>query len=191
MRSGPAPHSRAVGLRGLAGLALGVGILLLPSATLASLVLLFALYIAADGALAILIGVRQARRGEGWQMSVLEGASNIAVAGAVLVWPAIALVPFVQLASAWAIVTGAILLAAAHRFPRSHGRRALALAGGISAGWGALLATAGPGAGSEPRTIGLWLAAYAVLFGGTLFALGHHLRGRDAANSAAAASSRS
>jgi uncharacterized membrane protein HdeD (DUF308 family) len=190
MKSEAASHARSIGLRGLAGLALGVGILLLPSATLASLVLLFALYIAADGALAILIGIHEAQRGESWQMPVLEGVSNIAVAGAVLVWPAVAVVPFVRLASAWAIVTGAILLAAAHRLPRPHGRPALALAGGISAGWGVLLATAGPGAGSEPRTIGLWLAAYAVLFGATLFALGHHLRGHRE-NSPAAGASRS
>jgi uncharacterized membrane protein HdeD (DUF308 family) len=81
MKLGLTSHSWSVGLRGLAGLTLGVGILLLPSATLASLVLLFALYISADGALAILIGVRQAQHGESWQMPVMEGVSNIAVAG--------------------------------------------------------------------------------------------------------------
>jgi uncharacterized membrane protein HdeD (DUF308 family) len=188
LKPGLAQHWWALGLRGVAGLAFAVGILTLPSATLASLVLLFALYVAADGALAILIGIRSARRGERWRMLVIEGATNIIAASAAFAWPAIALVPFLRLVSAWAIVTGALLLAAAHRLSRPQGRWALALGGGISAGWGVLVATLGPDAASEPRALGLWLAAYAVVFGATLFALGHQLSGQRETRSPAPAS---
>jgi Short repeat of unknown function (DUF308) len=106
----------AVGLRSLVAVAFAIAvILLLPRPTLGALVLLFAAYLAADGALAIVAGVRAMRRGELWQALMFEGAANLMVAGAVLIWPAMAAVAFVPLTSAWAIVTGALLLAAARR----------------------------------------------------------------------------
>jgi uncharacterized membrane protein HdeD (DUF308 family) len=99
--------------------------------------LMFAAYVAADGAFAILAGMRAAPRGERWRLVILEGATNLAAAAAVLAWPAIAIAaPFVRLACAWAVVTGALLLAAAHRLSGPHGRWVLVLAGVASAGWG-------------------------------------------------------
>ena len=97
-------------------------------------------------------------------------------APAVLAWPAIAIAaPFVRLACAWAVVTGALLLAAAHRLSGPHGRWVLVLAGVASAGWGALAAAADAG---NPDTIRLWLVGYAVVFGGVLLALADQLRKR-------------
>ena len=120
----------AVGLRSLVAVAFAITvILLLPRPTLGALVLLFAAYLAADGALAIVAGVRAMRRGELWQALMFEGALNLMVGGAVLIWPAMAAVAFDRLTSAWAIVTGALLLAAARRLARSHGRWLLVLAG--------------------------------------------------------------
>src|SRR3982074_2830868 len=55
----------AVGLRSLVAVAFAIAvILLLPRSTLGALVLLFAAYLAADGALAIGAGRRAMRRGE-------------------------------------------------------------------------------------------------------------------------------
>ena len=53
----------AVALRGLAAIVFVIVILLMPQPTLASLVLLFAAYLAADGLFAILSGARAAGRG--------------------------------------------------------------------------------------------------------------------------------
>src|SRR6202047_1859362 len=75
----------------------------------------------------------------------------------------------------WAVVTGALLLAAAHRLAAPHGRWILVLAGVASAGWGALAAAADAG---NPHTIRLWLVGYAVIFGGVLLALADQLRKR-------------
>src|SRR5258707_14955946 len=76
-------------------------------------------------------------------------------APAVLAWPAIAIAaPFVRLACDWAVVTGALLLAAAHRLSGPHGRWVLGLAGVAAAGWGALAGGAGAGH-PDPITFGL------------------------------------
>jgi uncharacterized membrane protein HdeD (DUF308 family) len=180
----------AVALRGFAAGLFFLGILALPPPTLASLVWLFAAYVAADGIFAILAGVVAARRGERWGALVIEGTINVTVAVAVLVWPAIAVIPFVRLASAWAVITGALLLAAARRLSGSHGRWLLAFAGIVSAGWGAL---AGPSSASTVDTTRLWLVGYAVPFGLVLLLLAARLQRRQqdgAASPAAGVSKR-
>ena len=116
MSAGLARNWWVVGLRAIAALLL-VGLVALPPAKIASLVLVFAAYLAADGVLAILAGTLAARRGERWWLLVLEGSVNLGVAGVILIWPAIVAVSFLDLANAWAIVTGALMLAAAHRLP--------------------------------------------------------------------------
>jgi uncharacterized membrane protein HdeD (DUF308 family) len=185
MSAGLARNWWAVGLRGAAAMLFVIAILCLPSPTTAALVLMFAAYVAADGVLAILAGMRAAPRGELWRLLILEGATNLAAAGAVLAWPAIAIAaPFLRLACTWAVVTGALLLAAAHRLSGPHGRWILVLAGVASAGWGALAATADAG---SAHAIRLWLLGYAVIFGGVLLALTAYLRRRHQKTAAAAA----
>jgi uncharacterized membrane protein HdeD (DUF308 family) len=170
----------AVGLRGLATVIFGlVVILLLPSSTTASFIMLFAAYVAADGCFAILAALLAAEgRATRWWTLILEGLTVLVLAGWVLVWPAIAVVPFLHALSIWAIVSGAFMLAAARRLSRFHGRWILALGGGISTGWGILLATIGPDATDNPRAMAVWLIGYAVLFGATLMVPGVHLRRR-------------
>jgi uncharacterized membrane protein HdeD (DUF308 family) len=186
MSTGLSRNWWAVGLRGLATIIFGLlAILLLPSSTIASFIMLFAVYVAADGCFAILT-VILAVKGEAkrWWTLMLEGLTDLVLAGWVLVWPAIAVVPFLHALSIWAIVSGAFMLAAARRLSRFHGRWILALGGGISTGWGILLATIGPDVADEPRAMAAWLIGYAVLFGATLMVLGVHLgrRHRQARN---------
>lgn len=174
MSAGLARNWWVVGLRGVAAMLFGIAVLSLPSPTIASLVLLFAAYVAADGAFAILVGMRAAQRGARWRLLMLEGATNLAAATAVLAWPALAIAaPFVRLVCAWAMVTGALLLAAAHRLSVPYGRWVLVLAGAASAGWGPLATAADV---SDFRVIQLWLVGYAVVFGGALIALAGRLQ---------------
>jgi uncharacterized membrane protein HdeD (DUF308 family) len=178
MSAGLARNWRAVGLRGVAAIGFGLGVLLLPPPTLASLVLLFATYVVADGVLAIVAGTRAVGRGERWWTLVVEGLTNLAVAGGVLVWAAIAVVPLVSLASAWAVVTGALMIAAAHRLSGNHGRWLLAFGGVVSAGWGALAVALAPSSDGDLRTTERWLVTYALVFGVTLVVLATRLRRR-------------
>ena len=180
MSTGLARNWWAVGLRGLATIIFGLAaILLLPSSTTASFVMLFAAYVAADGCFAILTAILAAKsEAKRWSTLMLEGLTDLVLAGWVLVWPAIAMVPLLHALSIWAIVSGAFMLAAARRLSRFHGRWILALGGGISTGWGILLAAIGPDVTDEPRAMAAWLIGYAVLFGATLMVLGVHLGGR-------------
>lgn len=165
-----------VGLRSLAAFLFGLTILMLPSSTIASLILLFVAYVAADGMLAIVAAARAPRRGAHAWMMMLTGMTNLTVAAAVLIWQAIAVVPVVPMASAWAVVIGALMLAAATRLSGPQGRWFLALAGTMSASWGALVAAAGPSSADDPRIIGFWLSAYALAFGVMLLIAAFWLR---------------
>jgi uncharacterized membrane protein HdeD (DUF308 family) len=174
MSAGLARNWWAVGVRGIAAIIFASAVLWLPSSTIASLILLFAAYLAADGAFAIVAGVRAAQPGARWRLLVLEGATNLAAAGAVLAWPALAIAAtFVRLVCAWAIVTGALLLAAAHRLTVPHGRWLLVLAGAGSAGWGVWAAATEV---SALEVIKFWLIGYGVVFGGMLLALAGRLQ---------------
>jgi uncharacterized membrane protein HdeD (DUF308 family) len=168
----------AVGARGIAAALFGLAVLALPAPTMASLVLLFAAYLAADGAFAIVVGIRAAQRSERWHLLILEGMTNLAVAGTVLVWPTIAIVPFFRLAGAWGVITGAMMLAAARRLASGHGRQLLALAGAISAVWGIFVQTVGPSDGDDASMMEAWLLAYALFFSIALLVLAVHLRGQ-------------
>jgi len=107
----------------------------------------------------------------------LEGSVNLGVAGVILIWPAIVVVPFLDLASAWAIVTGALMLAAARRLSLAHGQTLLLVAGIVSAGWGILVAGVGPSADDVAATR-VWLGTYALVFGAALLILAVRLRQR-------------
>ena len=176
MSTGLARNWWAIGLRGAAAILFAIAVLCLPASTIAALVLMFAAYVAADGAFAILAGMRAAGRGDRWRMLILEGSINLAAAAGVLVWQAVAIVPLVHILSAWAVVTGALLLAAAHRLSRRDGRWILVLAGIVSAAWGVLAAAIGAG---DTRTMGLWLVGYALIFGWILVALAGRLQRRQ------------
>jgi uncharacterized membrane protein HdeD (DUF308 family) len=176
MSAGAGDNWWAIGLRGVAAILFAITILSVPPQAVAPLVFLFAAYLAADGAFAILAGMRAPRWGYRWPMLILEGSVNLAAAAGVLVWQAVAAVPLVQITTAWAVVTGGLLLAAAHRLSAGEGRWILMLAGVVSASWGALLAAIGA---SNTRTMGLWLASYALIFGATLVALAGRLQWRQ------------
>ena len=168
MSAGRSHNWWAIGLRGAAAILFAVTILSLPPQTVAPLVFLFAAYLTADGAFAIVSGMRAPRWGSRWPMLILEGSVNLAAAAAFLVWQSVAAVALVPIATAWAVITGGLLLAAAHRMSGSEGRWILVLAGVVSAGWGCLIAAFGAG---DPRAMGLWLVGYALIFGGTLTVL--------------------
>jgi uncharacterized membrane protein HdeD (DUF308 family) len=168
----------AVLLRGLLAIVLGVLTLALPAVSLASLVLLFAVYMLADGVLGILSAIRAARRHERWGWLVLEGLLDLAAGIAALVWPGLTIIVFVVLVAVWAIVTGVALLGATFRLNRQHGRWLMGLAGVLSLVWGILLIVAPIGGA---LVLMLWIGAYALVFGITLVVLAFRLRARRAA----------
>jgi uncharacterized membrane protein HdeD (DUF308 family) len=165
----------AIALRGAFAILFGLVGLLLPEVTLLALVLLFAAYMLLDGILAIIAGVRAARRHDRWGWLIVEGVVDLIAGIIAVVWPLITIAAFVILLGAWAIVSGALLLGASFRLLIGHGRWLMALAGAISVIWG-VLAILWPLAGALALT---WLlAAYALFFGGALLFLAFRLRSR-------------
>jgi uncharacterized membrane protein HdeD (DUF308 family) len=161
----------AIAIRAVLAAGLAIGIFWGSTYTLATLVLLFAAYVAADGVAAIVAGLLRMKRGEFWQTLIFEGTLNLFFAGAILVWPAIVATAFVGLASIWAVVTGAALLAAARRTCEAYVQGLLALAGLVSIVWGLLMASIGPTSDSAPDTVGWWLIGYALSFAAALLML--------------------
>jgi uncharacterized membrane protein HdeD (DUF308 family) len=159
----------AVVLRGAIAVVIGIIAFVLPGVTLASLVLLFAVYMLLDGLFAIIAGVRAATHGARWWPMVLEGVVNIIAGAIALVWPIVTVLAFVYLAAAWAIVSGAVLLVGGFR------RRAflLGIAGLFSVAWGVFVALM-PAGGALAL---VWLfGAYTLVFGIALIAVGFRLR---------------
>jgi uncharacterized membrane protein HdeD (DUF308 family) len=163
----------AVALRGVFAVLFGLIALFVPGATILSLVLFFSAYMLVDGAFGIVAAVRAARAGERWMLLVLEGLLNIAVGLIAFVWPGLTVIAFVLLLAAWSLVSGGLMLGAAFRLSKEHGRWWLALGGVVSIIFGVLLAIA-PLIGAVVLT--WWLGAYALIFGIALLVLAFKLR---------------
>jgi uncharacterized membrane protein HdeD (DUF308 family) len=164
-----------IALRGALAILFGIIALFLPEATMLALVLLFAAYMLVDGVLAIVAGVRAARRHDRWGWLILEGAIDLIAGGIAVVWPLVTIVAFVWLLAAWAIVSGVILFAASFRLNLAHGKWLMTLGGAVSVAWGVLLIL-WPLTGALVLT--WWMAGYALFFGGVLLFLAFRLRRR-------------
>ena len=165
----------AVGLRGVFTFLFGIIAILQPGAAIAGLVLLFAAYMVVDGVTALIASLRAARRHERWGWLTFEGVVDLIAGAIAFVWPLITVLAFVFVMGAWAIVSGALLLAAAFRLDRRYGKWQMGFGGLVSLIWGVLL-VAWPLIGAVVLT--WWMGAYALLFGGALIALAFSLRKR-------------
>ena len=165
----------AVGLRGVLAIIFGLLCLLTPGIAVGALVLLFAAYMLVDGVFAIISGIRAARSGESWGLLILEGIVDLAAGAIAVIWPAITLVALVWIVAIWAIVSGALMLAAAFALNRDYGRWLLALGVIASLVFGILLIIE-PLIGAVVLT--LWIGAYALVFGVLLLVLGFQLNSK-------------
>lgn len=165
----------AILVRGIAAVLFGIVALLLPVQALAVLALIFGIYLLVDGVFALIAAIRAATHHDRWAWLLLEGAVDLLVGLLALAAPGAVIIGTVWVISAWAIVTGALMLAAAFRLHGSHGNWLLGLSGGISIVWGALLWFA-PVIGAFVLTI--WLGAYALIFGIAMIAFALRLRHR-------------
>lgn len=185
---GPLPRLRSAALarnwwailiRGIAAIAFGIVALLLPVPALTVLVLVFGVYLLVDGVFAIVAAVAAAARHLRWGFLLAEGVLDILLGLLALAIPGALVVGAVWIMAAWAIVTGALMLAAAFRLQREHGNWLLGIGGIISIVWGVLL-WLWPFVGAIVLTI--WLGIYALIFGIAMIALALRLRARHLAS---------
>jgi uncharacterized membrane protein HdeD (DUF308 family) len=164
----------AVALRGLAGIVFGIITFVSPGLSLAALVLVFGAYAFADGVLSIVSAVRR-RGADRWWLLLMQGIVGIGAGVVTLLWPGITAIALLFVIAAWALVGGALQVAAAIRLRKViSGEWLLALGGVLSIALGVLLVLfPGPGA----LALVIWIGAYAFVFGILLLVLGFKLRG--------------
>ena len=161
-------------IRGILGIIVGVISFAWPAITLAALVFLFGAYALFDGVVNIVGAVHAMERHERWGAMVLEGIVGIAAAVVTVAWPPVTAIALVYIVAAWAVVTGALKIAAAIRLRRYvAGEWLLVLSGVFSLLLGFLLA-ASPLTGA--LILALWVGAYWFVFGVLFVALGLRLR---------------
>ena len=161
-------------LRGIAGIIFGVLTFIWPEISLAALVLLFGAYAFADGVLALINGIRERRVNDRWWVLLLHGILGIAAGIVTVLWPGITALALLYIIAAWALVIGALEIAAAIRLREViEGEWLLALAGIASVALGILLFLfPGPGA----LALVIWIGAYALVSGVLLTILAFRLR---------------
>lgn len=177
MRFGLARNWWSLVIRGFLAIAVGVLTFLWPGITLIALVFVFAGYALVDGIISLTGALRSVAAHDRWGALLFEGIVGIAAAVITVFWPGITLLSLVIVIAAWAIVTGALEVAAAVRL-RKHisGEWLLALAGVASVVFGVLVLLV-PAVGA--LVIALWFGAYVLVFGVILVVLGFRLRNWD------------
>jgi len=163
----------AVALRGSAAIVFVIVILLMPQPTLASLVLLFAAYLAADGLFAILVWARALARRALARLLIPRAPSNLGSQAWSLALAGVSAVPFLHLGRRLGDrPTGGTVARAARRTLPAHKaavhspcRRRLS-----RLGLPLPIPRRGITAAASTTWLG-WLAAYVVLFGAGILAL--------------------
>lgn len=168
----------ALAIRGVAAILFGLVALMVPGAAMLSLALLFAAYLLVDGIFGIVAAVRAGQRHERWGMLLFEGVLNLAMGVVAFLFPVGAVLAFVLVTAAWSLLTGGLMIAAAYKLNREHGRWWMALTGIVSIVFGILLVIS-PLVGALVLT--WWLGAYAGAFGVMMLILAFKLRAKKTA----------
>jgi uncharacterized membrane protein HdeD (DUF308 family) len=122
-----------LGLRGVLALLFGVVVLLWPNVTVLALALVFAAFVVADGIGMIAGGLGSGRDRRRRWFYVLAGVVGIVAGVVAALWPGITVLLLVVLAGGWAVITGALEIAASVRLLQGMtGRWVLALSGVVS-----------------------------------------------------------
>jgi uncharacterized membrane protein HdeD (DUF308 family) len=163
-------------IRGLLAIIVGLIAFVFPGITLGALVILFGAYALLDGILGIVGAVRATRAHERWGWLLFEGIAGIVAATITILWPAITALALVYVIGAWALVTGALEIAAAIQLRRYiPGEWLLIVSGFASIVFGIFVMTV-PLAGA--LAIALCVGVYTMFFGVLMVGLGIRLRGR-------------
>jgi uncharacterized membrane protein HdeD (DUF308 family) len=173
MEIGSVPrHWWAFALRGLAAVIFGILAFAWPGLTLATLVLLFGIFVLIDAVMAIISAIRS--KGDHVWVLLLEGVVAVVAGVLVLGWPGITALLLLYIIAAWAIVSGILEIVSAVRLRTIIEHEwAWILSGALSIVFG-VVAIARPGAGALAI---IWLiGAYAILFGITLFFVAWRIR---------------
>lgn len=161
-------------LRGLSAIAFGVLTLLQPTVTMTWLLLFFAFYTLADGALGVWTAIAGRKDDENWTVMLLWGLVGIVVGILVLAAPGITVLALLFYIALWAIATGILEIVAAIRLRKEIEGEWLLILGGLASVLFGVFLLSQPGAGAISLA---WLiASFAIVFGIILSLLSFKVR---------------
>jgi uncharacterized membrane protein HdeD (DUF308 family) len=161
-------------LRGIVAILFGVLAFIWPGVTLSALLLLFGAYALVDGIAAIVVGIRDYGDRERWWATLLGGIVSAGAGVITFLMPGLTALALLSLIAFWAIFRGVFDIVAAVRLRHViEGEWLLGLSGALSIAFGVMMILF-PGAGA--LAVVWWIAAFALLLGVMLVALGFRLR---------------
>ena len=164
-----------IALRGAVAILFGVLAFAWPGVTLQALVLLFGAYAVVDGAVAIIVGIKEYGERERWWATLLGGLVSLAAGIVTFMMPGLTALTLLTLIAIWAVMRGIFEIVAAIRLRKEiEGEWLMALSGALSIAFGLYL-FAFPGSGAV--AVVWWIGAYAVAIGLMLVVLGFRARG--------------
>ena len=166
-------------LRGFLALILGIFMFVFPVVSIAALVIFFGAYALVDGIFAVVASLMSAAEHRPRWWLLIEGSISVLIGMAVFVWPAITAMVLLYFIAVWAFITGIMEIIFVAELWKTIPHNWLWLINGILSLILGILMVAFPGFGLVLAV--LFIAAYLVLFGIALIALGFTLKGKGAA----------
>lgn len=161
-------------LRGLVAIVFALLTWAQPGVSLAALVLVFGIYVLADGLLGVWSAIAKRRDNRHWWVLLLWGLVGIVVGVMTFVMPGITGLVLLMYIAAWAVITGVLQIVAAIRLRKEiKGEWLMILSGLVSVAFGVLLFLQ-PGAGA--LAVAWIIAAYAFIFGVLMVLLAFKVR---------------
>jgi uncharacterized membrane protein HdeD (DUF308 family) len=160
-------------LRGIAAIAFGVLAWFWPGVTLITLVMLYGVYAAADGILALIAAIKGGTVAPRWWL-MLAGLFGLAAAAATFFYPGLTAVVLLIFIGAWAIAHGVMEIVGAIKLRKEIAHEGWLIFGGAMSVLFGFVVLIWPGAGALAL---VWLiAVYAVAFGLMLIGFAFRLR---------------
>lgn len=161
-------------LRGLVAIVFALLTWAQPGVSLAALVLVFGIYVLADGLLGVWSAIAKRRDNRHWWLLLLWGLVGIVVGVMTFIMPGITGLVLLMYIAAWAVITGVLQIVAAIRLRKEiKGEWLMILSGLVSVVFGVLLFLQ-PGAGA--LAVAWIIAAYAFIFGVLMVLLAFKVR---------------
>ncbi len=161
-------------LRGLVAIVFALLTWAQPGVSLAALVLVFGIYVLADGLLGVWSAIAKRRDNRHWWLLLLWGLVGIVVGVMTFIMPGITGLVLLMYIAAWAMITGVLQIVAAIRLRKEiKGEWLMILSGLVSVAFGVLLFLQ-PGAGA--LAVAWIIAAYAFIFGVLMVLLAFKVR---------------
>jgi uncharacterized membrane protein HdeD (DUF308 family) len=167
-------------LRGVFAILFGIIAWLTPGIALASLVLLFGVYVLIDGVATIISAFNSRATNPNWWVVLLEGIVGVIAGVITFLYPGVTTIALLYIIAIWMIITGVMqIIAAVHLRKEITGEFWLGLAGLLSILVGGyLILNPGPGILAL-----LWvIAVYSIVFGIMLIMLAFRVRGMSNPN---------